>query len=171
MFVEARTGTVTLDDEEPRIFKRFNAWLYTGNLLYDEETIEKIHYSRLFEQYIFAAKRLIPGLQNACIDAVIHKFDVDTQLPLIEHTVKLWDNTSESSPMRKLVVDYFAAYGDMADYFARDDEVDKHSKDFLASLVRTLYIARRYDSLEPDVDFWTRRCQYHTHDDSSTACH
>ncbi len=169
--MEACAGTVTLDDEDPETFKRFNAWLYTGNLMYDEETMQMIEYGRLFELYVFAEKRLIPGLQNACIDAVIHKFLVGKAFPQIKHTVTLWDNTPNSSPMRKLVVDQFVAKGHMVKYLAFDDEVDMHSKDFLASLVRTYYTARKDGSLKPGWDFWARRCHYHTHEDGSTECH
>lgn len=170
MFREACAGTVTLDDEDPRTFKRFNAWLYTGKLLHDEETIENIAFGRLFELYVFAEKRLIPGLQNACIDAVIYKFL--TILPCVAHTVKLWENTSDSSPMRKLVVDEFVSYGDVSsDYLGIDGTVDVLSKDFLASLACTSLKARVDSTLTYGWDFWTCRCQYHIHDDGSTACH
>lgn len=56
--MEARTGTVTPDDENPIVFKRFNAFPYTDDLLCDQETIEKIYCGRLFELYVFAKKRL-----------------------------------------------------------------------------------------------------------------
>lgn len=169
-FTEALAGTVTLDDEDPKIFKRFNAWLYTGNLLYDEETIEKIDYDQLFETYVFAEKRLIPNLQNACIDAVIHKDMGDEWAPRQEDVTYLWENTSHKSPMRRLLVDEFVSHVNMPDYLETEEDIEPLSKDFLAALVHVFYKAKIYKGLRENHDFWGKRCRYHIHEDGTPKC-
>lgn len=169
-FKEAREKAVTLDDEDPKIFKRFFAWLYTGKLLYDEETVEKVPYGELLRSYIFAEKRLAPRFQNACIDAVILRDKVFQQLPNTEETQRVWDNVCDSSPMRRLLVDLLVLLGDMPKIIHEDSKID-FSADFLASIIRGLYVLKGSGPLSrQDLDFWGKRCSYHTHEDGSSEC-
>ena len=69
-FSEAADQEVTLDDEDPEVFRTFNAWLYTDVLVEDTDP-EMQQWSLLFRIYVFAEKRIIPLLRNAAIDEII----------------------------------------------------------------------------------------------------
>jgi len=170
-FKEAREGAVTLDDEDPETFKRFYAWLYTGKLLYDGETVEEVAHGELFHLYIFAEKRLAPRFQDAWMDAVISKDRNYANLPVSEDVQEVWDNVCGSSPMRKYLVDLYVRTGDLLDVLSEDKKIVL-SKELLASIIRALYpyATLRIDQTGFRVDFWELRCQYHTHEDSSGEC-
>ncbi len=171
MLKEASDGVVTLDDEDREVFERFKIWLYTGRLLEDEDSIDDLGYHELFDLYIFAEKRVIPRLQNACIDLLLTKESLSDLGPTNMGVAKVWDNTPDSSPMRKLILDWFVHRGNMSNYLQTDEDVETHSKDFLASLVRAYYTTNMDGLLEEDWDPWENRCgRYHTHHDGNPVC-
>jgi len=170
MLKEASDGVVTLDDEDREDFERFNVWLYTGDLLQNEESIVDVEYLQLFDLYIFAEKRIIPRLQNACIDLVLTKANVADLGPTNMDVARIWDNTPNSSPMRKLILDWFVLRGDMSAYFETDQDVETHSKDFLASVIRAYYTARQDGLLQEKWNSRKDPCRYHTHHDGNTNC-
>ena len=168
-FQEASEDKTTLEDEDPSIFRRFIAWLYTGKVLKDQETTETMSYIKICDLYILAEKRLVTRLQNTCIDAVINKHRSCNILPTLS-VRRIWNNTSNKSPMRKLLVDLWVRDGDMAKFLDTDEEVNSYSKDFLASVIRAFDIAKTGDLLSEQWDFWNKRCLYHTHEDFNGDC-
>ena len=164
-FMEAREGRVTLEDEDPEVFKRFNEWLYTGKVLYDDETYENISFAPLLDLYVFAERRLMPRLQNACIDALISKDKESPHLPPALPVQHVWDHTSVSSPMRRLLVDLHVRFGDMRDILASDEDIELYSKDFLAAIIVAYYDAKKDGPVKVCSDFWKERSRYHTNED------
>ena len=157
-FKEASEAKVTLTDEDPDTFKRFNWWLYTGKVLFDEERVEDTNYDKLFDLYAFGEKRLIPHLQNACIDAVINRDIVTETIPYGEVVQQLWDKLPRQSPMRKLLTDLFVWNADIMEFFSKDEDIETYSKDFLASVLRGYHLAEDND----DPDFWEERQKYYS---------
>ncbi|KAG7004696.1 hypothetical protein G7Y79_00024g056460 [Physcia stellaris] len=108
-FIEAQQQKIEMPDEDPEIFKRFQYWLYTGSLL--DDTIpggDILMPSVLADIFIFAEARGIPSLQNAAIDALIDQRYLSP--PRLPHRClhRIYDNTPEDSPLRKLVVAMYA---------------------------------------------------------------
>ena len=164
-FMEAREGRVTLEDEDPEVFKRFNEWLYTGKVLYDDETYENVSFTPLLDLYVFAERRLMPRLQNACIDALISKNKESPHLPPGLAIQYVWDHTFVSSPMRRLLVDLHVRCGDMQGILASDEDIELHSKSFLAAIIVAYYDAKRDGSIRVYFNFWKERSRYHTDED------
>jgi hypothetical protein len=110
----------------------------------------------------------MPRLKNASIDAVISKACESDDLPTSEDVRGLWDKASDSSPMRKLLADLFARTADIPLNFAKRI-FQTFSSDFLASIICAMDTAIK-DGSTGSRDFWEIRCQYHSHEDSSTNC-
>ena len=163
-FKEAELGIATLDDEDPAVFGRFHVWLYTGELLDNDETIGDVDYETLVDLFIFAEKRLAARFQNACIDAIISKSYVDQRIPHPTAVVgNVWASTSRLSPLRAFLVDIYARRGNMSAVLADDEDVEGYSKSFLASVIKAYYCMKRDQSTYRWYDFWMQRCTYHTH--------
>ena len=64
---------IALTNEDPKIFKQSNDWLYTHRLSTGDEKAIDLPKSLIVDTYVFAEKRGIPRLQNTCIDAAIKK--------------------------------------------------------------------------------------------------
>ncbi|KAG9635137.1 hypothetical protein KCU64_g15137, partial [Aureobasidium melanogenum] len=100
-FVETRDQKITLDDENPAIFRTFVVWLYEKKL--NKETMppsdEKEALQRhMLELYVFADKRGIINLLNDTITMLASRWaftnvslnNIDWLFPLISHTSKLY---------------------------------------------------------------------------------
>ena len=163
--MEAREGRVTLEDEDPEVFKRLNEWLYTGEVLYNDETYENLSFAPLLDLYVFAERMLIPRLQMTYIDALISKDKESPNYPPrlpVQHT---WDHTFVSSPMRRVLVDLHVRSGDMRGVLASDEDIELFSKSFLAAIVVAYYDAKGDGSIRVYFDFWKERSRYHTNED------
>lgn len=130
-FSEAAEQVVTLDDEDPEIFRKFNAWLYT-DVLVEDPGPEVIQWSLLFNLYVFAEKRIIPLLQNAAIDEII-RAHAEACIPT-EEIRHAWARTAETSPLRKLLVDLRLNEDDknFADQFRSN--IDQYDIQFVAAV-------------------------------------
>ena len=69
-FTEASEGIVSLDDEDPEVFSLFMMWLYTGKLTSEGDNTP-LALGPALQLYLFAEKRIVPGLQNIVIDRLI----------------------------------------------------------------------------------------------------
>lgn len=103
-FQEAEDQVVTLDDEDPEIFRRFNAWLYT-DMVAEGAELQVTFLRALFDLYVFAEKRIIPDLQNAVIDAIIRVNARVTTITRVENFNRVWEQTAETSALHRLLVD------------------------------------------------------------------
>ncbi len=89
-----------LPSEDPGTFESFQLWAYTGSILEEGENAAGISWEILVSLYIFGNAHGISGLQNAVIDLIIDKHDVDKKTPIVEIR-KIWGQTSEASPLRR----------------------------------------------------------------------
>lgn len=178
-FKEGEEGVVVLEDEDPETFQRFNEWLYTGILL-DEQEKKDISYGILVDLHIFAEKRIMPGLQNDTIDALIRLGDAADSSMDSPDVNRIWHYTDESSKIRRFVIDQFVYTTDLVSCF---NWVKNGEKAYDADFVRQVAIglsATRWNSegkRRPDSETyfkfkpWEHRCcRYHTHEEGESLC-
>ncbi len=98
-YIEATESVIVLLDEKSEVFRRFNEWLYTHEVLQGVLSVngKTDNWSILFDLYIFAEKRGIPRLQNAVVDAVIITSKVVHAMPACQLIARLWENIPEKS--------------------------------------------------------------------------
>ncbi|OCK88800.1 uncharacterized protein K441DRAFT_737776 [Cenococcum geophilum 1.58] len=110
--------------------------------------------------FVFGDARGIPGLKNAAVDLIIAKFIQTWAFP-IEIVRFVFDNTQESSPLRKLLVDMALESGD-------HDQMRQYrgyfTKDFLVDMVVTMQKSNRVASVTSKEQWaaWNL-CIYHDH--------
>lgn len=120
--------------------------------------------------YVFAEKRIIPRLQNACVDAVISVELAIESLPVKISIKGLWERTSASSPMRRVMLDLYVRKGNMRLILEDPTGIHVLSKEFWASLVLAFYDAKKDRSILQRYNFWENRCQYHVHPEGAPKC-
>ena len=148
---------ITLADEDPVIFRRFNEWVYTAKLCTATETPKDIPWNTIFDIYTFAERRGMPKLQNACINVIIRKAKIGAPFPGQDMLNPLWKTTGKVSPLRLLLLELFAAKCDLKAALVRNGGF--HHR-FLHDLVIILYEMKEGD-LEEEPDFWKRRHKYY----------
>ena len=175
-------GLIVMDDEDPELFKRFNSWLYTGNLVRDGDA-GCLTWDVVFQTYIFAIKRLIPALQNAIIDAIVRGFlsEPIVVIPL-EDIQEAYALTPERDPLRTLLVDLHVTYADLDISFKQ--QLEEYDIEFVAAVAlrfRELLLNRDGFHNHPEdgyknwqlrtYDLWKVRCErYHVHEAGDYPC-
>ncbi len=168
---------MSLKNDDPGTFSRFNGWLYTGVLLGEEEMNINDSYTPLIDLYLFAERMMMPSLENDVIDAMLRlaeEFDCSLDSEEIQ---KLWDGTSPSSKMREFAIDQYV-------YRVKTDEAlgPEYPHEFLSLFALNLWrgLWRGESNCRPsheeldawyDFDMWKSRCsRYHTHEAGEPSC-
>jgi len=113
-FLESRTMTIRLDEEDPLIFDIFINWLYARKILPDDASVIDMAWQMKAELYIFADRRGCSALKNDTINLMVeHALDnedstLSVAIPPNAVVYYIWENTSASSPLRRLMVDIYA---------------------------------------------------------------
>jgi len=92
-----------LPDEDPEAFQASVSWMYTRRLFEPTHTRPRkvpLTFETLLRAYVLGEARLIPGLKNAAIDALIEKI-ADEWTIFTTHISTVYDGTPEGSPLRK----------------------------------------------------------------------
>ena len=178
---------VILEDEDAETFEEFVEWLNTNVLVeyegpeISDEDFDATSLASLFNVYLFAEKRIIPLLQNASVDAILPLIkDVIIDANKIRH---VWPRTTESSPIRKLLVNSMLS-GYPSEEFQK--HVDQYDTAFIAAVATcgaeffnearswtySYNICAGMGALVNAVaDPWETRCeQYHIHEPSEPRC-
>ncbi|KAK4692431.1 hypothetical protein P7C71_g4776, partial [Lecanoromycetidae sp. Uapishka_2] len=142
-FREAKDQKITMEEEDVTTFKHFQYWLYTRNLLMSQETKNDIDWNVLTGLFILGEVRGIPHLQNAAIDGIIAKRATSDWTPL-DQIRRIYDNTPENSPIRRLFVDIFCnrAHFDDDTWFG-DQSFELYNKEFLFDLSKAFCRLKR----------------------------
>lgn len=168
---EARTGIISLPEDEPDIFALYHAWLYTGYILSknesggDGKTAEE--YEELLKCYILGEKLLDNHFKDCTIDCFLAIFRATGKfIPSLSRLV--FDNTPSRSPLRKLWLDIHILCGSPG--WLKDSE--EYPQDFLLEMSRR---SMRGHSLnkssgqggrqEPGAHTIFESCRYHEHED------
>lgn len=171
-FKEAKEQKVEMPEDKVSIFKYFQHWLYSGNILVRKEwpsdgKIEEEWYKAwdiLVEVYSFGETRGIPLLQNAAIDCIIDMQQA-TNTVYVESNSFVYKSTPGSSPLRRLYVDLFHSSAHVHQETAKgswfcQDMYEKYDKEFLFD-VATAYCRRVHGEIEGIADFTAVRANYH----------
>ena len=174
-FKEALEGTIALDEDRVDVFKVFNTWLYTGTLCAHEGWTElKNDHNFLTKLYLFSDKRGVPALQNDSIDVIIDGYLRLDLIPCYD-ICHIWENTVDSSKLRKLVVDFWVRNADFQSVFHLCEK-NKHAmfpQDFLFDVLSAISEAKKvlkFQTLETLDPICKDRCDYHIHGKDEPRC-
>jgi hypothetical protein len=173
-FKEATEGTVTLQEDSPKVFGVFVSWLYTGKL---ENTVDEIPTpygsNRLAELYIFADRYDVPILRNDAIDALVTTRQ-NLQIPA-SFFRKVYDATLPKDPLRRLLADMVVFDTDIR------ESVVAYRESYPAEMLLDMLVvsSERIDALLsgsgngrwPWNPTKSNICSsYHTHEEGWTGC-
>lgn len=132
-FKEANDLTVTLPEDNPATFERFMQWLYSERF---EVTRQK--WRELIDLYILSDKLGVVRLQYLLISMLIKRVNNKGRFPHISVAKKIYTNTPDGSPLRKLMVAIWANNFSMSNFRTENQkELVAHpefAKDLLVAL-------------------------------------
>lgn len=111
-FKEAKEQIIELGYIDVPVFKRFQLWAYTTRIVEANETPTAVDWSVLGGLYLFAEMKDIFDLQNAATDILIDK-SYDMNLVPTQLCRRIWEETPDDSPIRRLLVDWVACRCDI----------------------------------------------------------
>lgn len=173
-WAEGEARRISLPEDEPDTFGLYASWLYYRRICSTEEKNDfdgwKVEIDRLILAYILGEKLQDVDFKDAVIDAMISragtKTDDGRQLYPGPHAVKtLYESTTESSPVRQLMVDYYA--------FHAPEELLRKNKELPADFFRDLsfaFAARRNQAIE-SPPLRVDKCYYHAHKKGGSPCY
>ncbi|KAL2044447.1 hypothetical protein N7G274_003152 [Stereocaulon virgatum] len=159
-FKEAEEQVLECNDEDVTMFKHFQYWLYTNNIIDESETVKEMTWQSIVSLYIFAEVRDIPDLQNAAMDIMINKVSLEHRIPAREFH-QIYEQTDENSPLRRIAIDWLAHLGRLvpAEWLVEFDK-DTFPKEALVDLVFAQY-ELRVGTRALIKDFGALRSDYH----------
>ena len=157
--MEARTELLELPDQEADVFQFFQLWLYSSELkvVADDKALVK---TILLKLWVLGDTLDIPCLQNEAMDEFIKLFESDI-FP-ISKISWVYQNTIESSLLRKLCVDVLVHRGHASDDndWYMDEDIIHYPKEFLFAVSKgqcQLLTGRK----ARQKDLWSLRWDYH----------
>ena len=151
-----------MDDEDPRVFKVVIGWMYTQHLAYPPEEEMNLGLDFLFNIYVFGEKRIIPKLQNHVLSKIIQQCEYSNTVPLYLNGYA-YANTTQSSPLRKLLVDYNIYLVDHEDWKPMEDPNQLALADFFLDIIKEM--RRNREDLFPATWSYFKPSNYFVHDD------
>ena len=158
---ELVTQVVVMRDENPDTFRRFKNWLYSGRIISESETYEKLAWSELIAVYTFAERKGCPLLQNRCVDTVIRKKNQGGLFPGQADVNTLWNASGQVFRLQQLLVDMFAAKCNLINALATNRS---YHSGFLRRLILALYDMKEEPTKEDEADFWKKGRKYYVYD-------
>ena len=165
-FREGVEQVLEMPEEDETVFRGFQLWVYTKSILEDGEGLDTMGWRSLIDLYIFGDKFGIPILQDQAIDLLIDKRDASNRIPA-SHFDHVYQNTRESSPLRKLCVDW-SVHGIRPYLWFESNIRDWYPKDFLIDLITAKWKPEKAREIKP-MDFGSRRSEYHVKSPNSAA--
>ena len=136
-FKEALEQSIEMPEDDPEVFKYFQLWIYTGSILQTYETAKDVGKLTLLKLWTFAEALNVTEIQNAAMNLLIDRIEEFGTIPS-NLTPYIYEHTSRSSALRKMIVDVSAHRGTLPSWFEDFDPLDFHH-DFLCELVVRLY--------------------------------
>ena len=140
--MESSDRTLYLPQEDPKIFARFQLWVYTKSILDEGESATDLDARVLSQLYVFGELCQASALQNAVIDAYIDKSVVENTIYNIE-LLSIYDSTPPDAPIRRLFVDWAAhrcSFNPGARF--KDENLELFQQRYLADLIEAQYTMR-----------------------------
>lgn len=145
-------------EDDAEVFRHFQYWAYTGTIEQKPPHPTEISWHTIAGIYIFAEARCIPVLQNIAMDALISKHESSTRAPIEEYRY-IYENTAESSPVRRFLVLWAAHRGSLRKDWFNDRTI--YPIDFAIDLSLALYDRVQFKTNYSSGDFWKVRSQFH----------
>lgn len=156
-----------MPEETSETIKRFQLWAYTGSPQLHDEVIENTPWEELIRLFLFADRYCITELQNSAIDMLVAKEQALKKSPTA-HLHLIYDNTTSTSLLRRLVVDSSAQRGCLDLWFALPEVfLTKYPHAFLVDLAVEQYNLRK--KLSKNHDWDALGCTYHIHPSTTPA--
>ena len=158
-FVEGTEQVLRLPDDDPTLFRHFQLWVYTKQILEDGKALDTVSYKLLINLHIFGDKYGMPNLQDAAIDVLIDKAIATKKYPtsLFDH---VYQNTASDSRLRELCVDWTLFRLDHVVIF-EGSKRDRFPKDFLVDLALAFSGLTQLSNGRKAIDFASKRSDYH----------
>lgn len=162
-----------LTDDDPDTLDAYLQCVY-HNTAANVDAVDDIRSLSLVRVYVLADKLGDVETANMTIDAIIWNSDMLTLIPCPCTVAYAFANSPESSPLRRMLVDYYVHEASLA---AVSDGLSRMSHGFLCTLVlesRTVKERSSIDGLVGEV-FCRNisnmpRCHYHQHDELYPHC-
>lgn len=152
---------INMPEETLAVVQRFQLWAYTGSLLLDDESIEDAPDEVFIRLYIFAERYDLAELQNAAIDIFVGKMQAILWTPL-EYLHLIYDNTSSTSPLRRLMVSRTAQRSCLNTWLTKDyPDPATYPHTFLMDLVLEQYRLKK--GLIARAPWDKLGCTFHVH--------
>lgn len=150
-----------MPEETSGVIKRFQLWAYTGSPLLHDDVIENTPWEELIRLFLFADRYGITDLQNSVIDMLVAREQASQKSPTA-HLHLIYDNTTSTSPLRRLVIDLSAQRGSLNQWFAGSEaSLAEFPHAFLVDLAVEQYNLRK--KLSKNRDWKALGCTYHVH--------
>lgn len=158
-FQESKDQAIEMVEDDPEVFCYFQYWAYTGVIGRNPRERFEMAWQTIAGIYIFAEARCIFGLQNSAMDVLIRKHEASTRAPIDEYGY-IYENTGETSPVRRFLAEWAAHRGFLAkDWF---DDRTIYTIDFTIDLSLALYDRIQKNTSPANLkSFWENRSRYY----------
>ena len=149
-FKEAGSNDIDLEVEEACVLELYENWVYQ-HTIYVDPAQDRL--TLLVKSYCFADRYLSHELQNAIADQIFrdaHDSKVVLTNPTAVHYV--WNNTTETSPLRRLLVDSIVHLVPSGSSPSKED-LHQYPLEFLAEAWHRNALQRGQNSLVTEGDY------------------
>jgi hypothetical protein len=168
---EGKDRTIPLPEDDPDVVSLYLHWIYASRILSRKPTNEGSNgeIRLLVDAFVFGEKIQDGRFKDAVIDAAIKSTtspdkEGNTWFPGVTATNRAYKGTPPGSPLRRLIVDFWALNG--------QEHWDRKglNADFLTDLTGELLARRQslFDGSHPS-NGKTSTCSYHQHGDDQSC--
>ena len=171
---ESRLGVVNLPEDDSVVVHTYIDFLYTGKVAFahsgeQQQTLST--WETPIRCWIFGDKIQDERFTNATMDAIIHKSQLRDHsgsrwFPTRDLTKLVYQNTTETSPLRELIIAQHVKYGHGSWY--EGNTTDDVHPEFMLDLVRALMTDRPAPKITASGSNHDI-CKYHVHADTRCA--
>lgn len=160
-FLEASSDIFDMSTETVGDFTIFRDWIYTRKLP-DISTFAWVNICRI---WTFGARRQIPLLMNAAMDALIEKNRKENIIP-VRQIPYIYQNTTTGSPLRQIIVDLFTRTGGRANLMSEQFSrfyIQEYLFDALNAMWKLATMSNGKEVERRVIKGEVERCVYHKH--------
>ena len=164
-------GIIRLPDLDSRIFRFFLYWLY-NDVFTTYEDADLVSYPELIELYVLGEKLHVSVLKNVVIDCLASECLVQEKSIPTGFTRRIYHETPEKSPLRRLWVDLYAWKLERID-FEKEEAAGKVDNRFLRDLAKVQMRMIREEELfgrDAEPPFESDIQDYHEADPRDGRC-
>lgn len=168
---EARSRTISLNSDEPEIFRLYMHWLYRGTLptriASRNAIVDNKEYLQLSKAYVLGDKLQDGHFTDAVMDAIIDKSSEMLFCPNNDMISYVYDNTTELSQLRLFLVDSY-----VNEQYGNDlGEPGVLPNAFVHSIAVELLKLRKAVPGKKQPRTLTSTCKYHQHASDEKVCY